>query len=379
LPQPPQFGADDERSASHPFVALPSQSAKPAAHTHVAGAMPLHTWFAMHALPHPPQSAALVSRFTHAMPHKVSPDPHALLHPVELQTGVVPVQAVPHAPQLAGSSADTVQSVAVDGQRKRPAAHSHVPALQTSNDPHARGHAPQCALSVVVSTSHPFAGSMSQSAKPALQPHIPIEQLWFAPHTRPHVPQWFGSVAVITSQPFAALLSQSAVPGAHTQAPPEQTRPVGQTRPHMPQLSESAAALTSQPLTTFESHSRNPRRQVDVHVPPLQVVPGHGMSQLPQLSALLSVLTHRLPQQVCPPVQAGEHVGGVSVGASTTSSASRASPASGVASTASAASPASAVIASASVATSERSAASSPSSDPSTTSIDPSMPSGPAS
>ena len=87
---------------------------------------------------------------------------------------------------------------------------------------HAFEHLPQLFTSLVVLTSHPFAGFMSQSAVPATlhddTTHEPFMQTSTepeAPHACPHVPQFIVSLVRSISQPSDAILLQSAKPVLH--------------------------------------------------------------------------------------------------------------------------------------------------------------------
>ncbi len=301
LPQPPQFALELPRSTSQPSVAVLLQSANPESHTHTAGVIPLQRCPARHAVLHAPQWEASVSRSAHAMPQRVSPVGHPLLHagdmPVAMvQSDVAPEHTVPHVPQFIGSSG----GVHAPPQRMLPGTHSHVPAVHCSVAPHARPHVPQCVSVVRRSTSQPLLAIMSQSPKPVSQPQTPAVHAWFVPQRVMQSPQCVGSMLVLTSQPFAGLPSQSAVPIGHTHEPPVHTRPIGHARPHAPQFIVSVPASTSQPSNTFMLQSRNPRRQMFVHEPPTQVVPGHAVAQSPQCRKSRSVSAHVLPQQICP-------------------------------------------------------------------------------
>jgi hypothetical protein len=79
---------------------------------------------------------------------------------------------------------------------------------------------PQLAGSEVVSTSHPFVGSPSQSAKPGAQASVQALAVQVglafasAGHATPQPPQLAGSEVMSTSHPFVGTPSQSAKPGA---------------------------------------------------------------------------------------------------------------------------------------------------------------------
>jgi len=107
---------------------------------------------------------------------------------------------------------------------------------------------PQFDGSVLVFTSQPLAGFLSQSAKPGLQvatvhkplaqPAVPLAM----EQTCPQLPQFFGSEATLISQPLLTSPSQFAKPGLHeaiVQVPLEQD-PVAlageHVTPHAPQF-----------------------------------------------------------------------------------------------------------------------------------------------
>jgi hypothetical protein len=77
-------------------------------------------------------------------------------------------------------------------------------------------HAPQLFASLVVSTSQPVDGSLSQSAKPVAQDEIAqfdavhVAVAWARVQTLPQLPQWLTSLVVLISQPVEANRSQSA-------------------------------------------------------------------------------------------------------------------------------------------------------------------------
>jgi hypothetical protein len=152
---------------------------------------------------------------------------------------------------------------------------------------HARPQAPQW-VTVVMATSQPLAGALSQSAVPAMQLTLDVVQAEPA-HTAMlpmggvgqrllHAPQWLMSPAtVLTSQPLASTPSQLAKPAP--QAPRVQ-RPATQLAaalanwqllPHTPQLVTLVEVLTSQPLTALPSQLPKPELQAArVHAPAAQ-------------------------------------------------------------------------------------------------------------
>src|SRR5262245_26362899 len=90
---------------------------------------------------------------------------------------------------------------------------------------HALPHAPQLAMSVVVSTSHPLPGCLSQSLNPALHtPSVQLPALQVATalakaHALPHAPQLATSALVSSSHPLPGCPSQSAKGALHIPRP----------------------------------------------------------------------------------------------------------------------------------------------------------------
>jgi hypothetical protein len=109
-------------------------------------------------LPHAPQLLASVSVFLHDAPHCVSPVAQLAAQPVPPQTMPV-VHVTPHAPQFIGSRADTVQSIAIIGQRNSPGLHAQALISHVSFGWHACVHVPQFVFDTRVSTSQPSVGS----------------------------------------------------------------------------------------------------------------------------------------------------------------------------------------------------------------------------
>src|SRR5688572_11881263 len=86
--------------------------------------------------------------------------------------------------------------------------------------PHATPQAPQWAASVSVSVSQPSASTALQFACPVKQAiaQVPLVQLELplaVPHARAHAPQCAVAVRMSVSQPFAFAPSQSPKPTAH--------------------------------------------------------------------------------------------------------------------------------------------------------------------
>lgn len=129
----------------------------------------------VHALPHPSQSVALLAVLTHVVPHAVGVSAgqavaHAYVPPELPHTGVVPVHAVLHPPQVAACERSVSQpSSAVPLQSAHPGAHAAA----------AKAHAP------AVHEAEPLTCARFVQSLP----HAP--QLWTslgthaAPHTKP--------------------------------------------------------------------------------------------------------------------------------------------------------------------------------------------------
>lgn len=156
----------------------------------------------------------------------------------------------------------------------------HAPAMQVAVPPVGAGHAlpqrPQLATVVLVLASHPLAVFMSQSPKPALHmsEHIPAlhEGVPFAPvHALLQRPQCIALELVSTSHPLAAFMSQSA-------------KPTEQREPHVPAVHVAVEfgalghALSQRPQcigllctsTQLEPQRMVPMAQLAWHIPPLQ-------------------------------------------------------------------------------------------------------------
>jgi hypothetical protein len=219
-------------STSQSLEAMPSQSARPAAHVLVVQPPDSQRAPAPQAFMHRPQCVVLarvsVSQPLSAMPSQsakpaLQRNPQAPAAQVALAFG-----RSGHAfPQRAQCDAlvrvSTSQPVAADRSQSAKSmaqvATPHTPMAQAPvafAGAQARPQAPQCPRVVASSTSHPLDGSMSQSAKPALQvnPHIPPPQVVAAlgriGHALPHRPQCATAMDVSVSQPLAPSMSQSA-------------------------------------------------------------------------------------------------------------------------------------------------------------------------
>jgi hypothetical protein len=355
---------------SQPLAGLPSQSAKPAAQAVTAHAPAVQVAVALarlHARPQPPQFCRLV-RTSVSQPFAAiaSQSPKLGLHwttlhipPVQpWEATLVSAQALPQAPQWAGSMAVLAQNdppVPVHAVSGAEQVAPHRPAEQTCPAAQVVPQAPQLVLSVRVLTSQPLAGLPSQSSKPAAQAitaHAPAVQVAVALarlHARPQPPQFCRLVRTSVSQPLAAMASQSPKSGLHRttlhvppeqpleatlarlhaalqapqlagsmavlaqyeplvpvqvtrgeaqvapQRPSEQTWPAGQTVPQAPQWLLSVCRLTQ-----FDPHWVMPAPHESTQLPAVHVVPAaQAVPQLPQWALLRWRSTQMPAQRAC--------------------------------------------------------------------------------
>jgi hypothetical protein len=114
-PQAPQLVRSLVISTSHPSVALPLQSAKPARQT---GVPPEHCWFGPTGESQPPQCRVLERGSMQEPPQRVWFGPQPVTHFVPSQAGVALPQEAPQLPQFEGSLAGVSQPGAVAQSRK---------------------------------------------------------------------------------------------------------------------------------------------------------------------------------------------------------------------------------------------------------------------
>jgi hypothetical protein len=239
---------------------------------------------------------------THAPEQLVVPAPHVVVHAPEAHTWPA-VHAAVQRPQLR-LSVLVFTSHPLAGllsQLAKPVAQvprAHVPLLQVAPALAKRQtmpQPPQLLASVPrTSVSHPLDAMPSQSAKPALQPpttQVPATHAFTLAlarrHALPHIPQLAGSVCVFTQSPEQFMV---LAPHEAPHIPAEHTWPAGQARPHMPQLALSVLVLASHPLAGIMSQSAMPIAHVPrAHVPALHVAVAlgrrHAVPQPPQLLA----------------------------------------------------------------------------------------------
>lgn len=221
---------------SQPFGTLPSQLAKPTRQEtmpHTPAVQAGDAFAGAQGVLQAPQCArsdtVLVSQPVEAM---ASQSAHPLLQLATVQTPAeqpeapfTTTQALPHAPQLAGSVAVAISQPSPISplQSEKPGAQAATQALATHaaaplaiGEGHATAQLPQCALELDVSVSHPFATSPSQSANVPLQlpiAHVPpthFEAAFGRLQALPQNPQLCADVRRFVSQP--ATLSQSPKP-----------------------------------------------------------------------------------------------------------------------------------------------------------------------
>ena len=252
-PHVPQCARSLARVTSQPLVALPSQS------------------------PSPEAQVVAQRPWTHAA---IAPGPAA--------------QTVPHAPQFARSatvsrsqpllgSPSQSRNVPVHcATAQRPAAQVAVALARAQRAP----QRPQWAGSLAVSTSQPLVALPSQSSAPVSQrsPQSPAAQVALprgpAAQDRPHAPQWAGVARVSTSHPLAGSLSQSPRPSSQTMTAhrPRRHTPVAaagaQRAPHAPQWA-SVAVMSTQALSQQVSPAPQGRvpSQAGRHCPLTQRLP----------------------------------------------------------------------------------------------------------
>lgn len=214
-----------QQSSGRP--AVPPHAVEPIAHTH---APPAHDAPVTHAIPQPPQCAELVSVLASqpfialpsqfAKPVLHAPSVHVLA--AQLAAALGREHAAPHAPQCASVFVVLVSQplTALPSQLPKPMLHAPSVQLPVVHDAAALGrehtipHAPQWLVLLLVLVSQPLLSVPSQSPKPAL--HVPIEHTLAAHagaallrvHATPQPPQLEVLLVMLISQPLPALLSQ---------------------------------------------------------------------------------------------------------------------------------------------------------------------------
>ncbi len=264
-PQRPQLALSVPVLVSQPLAGLPSQSAKPALHAPIAQVPDAHVAAALakrHTTPQPPQFEASAPRTLSSQPSAAVPlqSPKPALHeptthrpPTHALTAAFArAQAVPQAPQLAGSVIGETQ---LRPQVICSAPHDawQLPAAQTWPAAQAFPHAPQWSASVWRSRQVP---SQSVWLITHATTHAPPTQAFPMGHALPHAPQLRRSVRVSAqylgapaSEPASPAPPQvaSIAPHETSQRPIAQTCPAGHVAPQAPQLALSVWGFTQRP------------------------------------------------------------------------------------------------------------------------------------
>jgi hypothetical protein len=204
-------------AVSHPLLASPSQSPKPASQRRPhAPAVQNAVEFGpdAHAVVHAPQVVGSVFRSWHPPEQFVSPPPHEAWHvPIE-QASPAP-HAFPHEPQFIGSERKFASQPSIDDVLQLPKFALHTPMthafelheLAAFANAQVTPHAPQFIV-VLSAVSQPLVPSVSQSAKPVSQrsPHVPVVQnaVEFGPdgHAVEHMPHAPGSLFTSRHEPL---------------------------------------------------------------------------------------------------------------------------------------------------------------------------------
>ncbi len=268
----------------------------------------------LHASPQAPQLARLdvvsVSQPLAAMPSQLPEcGRHATtVHtpPVQPLTRVLaPLQAVPQAPQLAGSMAVLAQYCEVPAPQVASGDAQVAPQWppeHTCPVGHNVPQAPQLALSVMVLTQ-----VAAQTVSPVLQDrwHVPPAQRLPAVHAVPHMPQLCSSVWRSAQELPHAVWPVEQV---SWHVLPTHTVPIGHALPHAPQLSRSVVRFAQNtaappspatPPSVELVHVARPAAQVTPHWPLEHICPArHVVPHVPQFVLSVWVLTQVPPHAV---------------------------------------------------------------------------------
>ena len=210
-----------------------------------------HTVPAGQRLPQPPQWSKLFERFTQYPPQSVKGLAQAVTQVPPLQSGVAPGQMWPQLPQLEGSSTRMVQTwLPWPPQWVKLPWQVQAPAEQAWYGPQAVPQAPQFAGSVCrLVQAVPHRSGVAPPQPTVLATHAPEEQSWPAGQAVPQAPQFAGSVCTSvqnetepTVQVFGVLPAQVVA-----QTPPVHTSPAGQVSPQLPQFRTSLRTSTQRP------------------------------------------------------------------------------------------------------------------------------------
>jgi hypothetical protein len=220
---PPQLAVLLVVLTSHPSLTVLLQSAKPVLHAAMVQLPPAQPGDALaseQALVHEPQCAASFSRLTsHPFDATVSQLAKFVLQvatahtdPEQVDVALARLHALPQPPQLAALVVvfTSQPSLGVWLQSANPVAHPAMTQLEALHagvalaSEHALPQVPQFAVLLVVFTSQPSEGILLQSEYPAAHvatPHAELTHLGVALarlHAPPHAPQLFGSLVVST-------------------------------------------------------------------------------------------------------------------------------------------------------------------------------------
>jgi hypothetical protein len=254
---------------------------------------------------------------THAPPTSEKPALHEATPQTPAAQEAVPlvaVQALPQRPQFATLVRVSASQplVALPSQSAKPVAQvlTHADATHEAVAFARMGHtvpqAPQCAVLVRVSVSHPFVALVSQSPKPVAQVFLQAEAthagaaLARVGQALPQALQFVTLVRVSVSQPLVASRSQLSKPVLHVamaQAPAMQDGvplAAAQALLQRPQCVALVAKVTSQPLVGSPSQSPKPAAQVYSQRPAAHAATAPGrvaqaMPQPPQCATVLVV------------------------------------------------------------------------------------------
>lgn len=206
----------------------------------------------LHTVEQPPQCSGFLP--PGQKPEQLeAPNGQLATHAPRAQT-VPEEQAVPHAPQFAGSSVSAVQ---VAPQRVSPAEHAQAPPEHCSPTAQAWLHPPQCFASRWVSMH-----ALPQRLVPPGQSHAPASQNCVASQRRQLAPQWSWSVERSQQRP-----SRQASVGfelqTEAQAPRSHFCPEGQTLPQSPQFEGSTCTRLQLLAQAFSpgAQAQEPARQ----------------------------------------------------------------------------------------------------------------------
>jgi hypothetical protein len=317
-PHAPQWALSLWPRTSQPLAALRSQSRKPAAQAVTEHAPPEHAEVALgraHARPQAPQFAALVARFvSHPLVAAPSQSPSEALQretvqpPATQPLAAAPgsEQALPQAPQFAGSTAVLAQNDPPAMEHETSGAAQvveHAPREHTWPAGHCAPQAPQLALSLWRLTQ-----LVAHWVSPAPQEmaHAPAAQAVPGAQALPQAPQWALLVRRSTHAPPHWVCPDAQVTWQERLT---QMFPGGQAAPHAPQLSRSLARSAHEavePASPGVAQVVSGAAQLVAQTPRLHTWPGaQARPQAPQLALSVWALMHEPLQSTCAAPQLG--------------------------------------------------------------------------